>query len=335
MTDERRTATRPVGSSASDQVRLVARVARMYHEQDMRQTQIAERLHISQAKVSRLLSSAVELGIVRTVVSLPLGTHAELEEAIEEHYGIAEVVIADVHGTDPSTLSAVGNAAARYLESTLTKGDVVGISSWSESLLRTIDSMRTVRGTSAESVVQMVGGLGNPRVQVLATHMMERFARILSAEQVYMLTPAVLGSAQAREELVNDPALTSVVSHWKKLSVALVGVGALVPSPMLQHSGNISDNDDRNDLAARGAVGDVCLRYFDRDGALVRSGFDERVMGISAEDYLSVPRRIAVCGGLGKLEAIRAALRGGWANVLITDSVVAESLLEEARTESG
>ena len=39
----------------SEDTRLMTRVARMYHEQGVRQPEIAERLNISQPRVSRLL----------------------------------------------------------------------------------------------------------------------------------------------------------------------------------------------------------------------------------------------------------------------------------------
>ncbi len=40
------------------QIRLITKVARMYHERGIRQTDIAETLHLSQARVSRLLKRA-------------------------------------------------------------------------------------------------------------------------------------------------------------------------------------------------------------------------------------------------------------------------------------
>ncbi|MFD0516707.1 XRE family transcriptional regulator [Paractinoplanes durhamensis] len=55
----------------TDQIRLLTKVARMYHERGMRQPQIAQQLHISQPRVSRLLKRAVDLGIVRTTVIAP------------------------------------------------------------------------------------------------------------------------------------------------------------------------------------------------------------------------------------------------------------------------
>ena len=68
---------------STEHLRLLARVARMYHEQSMRQPEIAAALSISQPRVSRLLKEAVTRGIVRTVVVLPDGVHTDLEEELE------------------------------------------------------------------------------------------------------------------------------------------------------------------------------------------------------------------------------------------------------------
>ena len=55
----------------------------------------------------------------------------------------------DVFGTlfeDPeeAILSAIGASAAHFLESTLYDGEVIGISSWSASLLRMVDALHQV-----------------------------------------------------------------------------------------------------------------------------------------------------------------------------------------------
>src|SRR5829696_105745 len=68
-----------VRAPTGGQLRLITKVARMYHERGIRQTDIAEALHISQARVSRLLKRATELGIVRTIVVAD-GIHTDLEE---------------------------------------------------------------------------------------------------------------------------------------------------------------------------------------------------------------------------------------------------------------
>ena len=54
---------------------------------------------------------------------------------------------------------------------------------------------------------------------------------------------------------------------------------------------------------------------------------DGRVVGIDPQTFRTIPRRVGLAGGERKHEAIRAALLGGWINVLVTDTVTARALL--------
>ena len=314
---------------SDDQLRLMARIARMYHERGMRQADIAEEPHVSQPRVSRLLKRAGEIGIVRTTVALPAGVHTDLEEALEQRYGLGEAVVVDVEGDDDVT-RALGAAAAVYLETTLTGGDTVGLSSWSASLLAAVESMRPAKGSVVDTVVQVVGGVGDPRVQMQATRLIARFAAATGANPVFMPTPGMLGSASGRNTLMADPTVTEVMAIWPQLTTVLVGIGSLEPSPLLRESGNALAERDQEHLLAAGAVGDICLRFFDEDGTPVRSEVDDRVVGIDFDQLRRVPRRVAVAGGARKHSAIRAALRGGWITVLVTDRAEAERLVADA-----
>jgi DNA-binding transcriptional regulator LsrR (DeoR family) len=80
-------------------------------------------------------------------------------------------------------------------------------------------------------------------------------------------------------------------------------------------------------LRARGALGDICLRFFDEQGQRVMTPLDERVIGIRPEQLRMVARSVGIAGGQRKHEAIRGALAGGWINVLITDLGTAEALI--------
>lgn len=298
----------------------------MYHERGMTQVQIAEQLGLSQARVSRLLKEAGERGIVRSVVVLPDGVDAELEDEIERRYGLADVVVVDTAGSvDPSR--ALGGAAARYLDVSLVGADVVGVSSWSGSLVAAVEMMRPQLQPSARQVVQMFGGVGDAAVQVQATRLTGRLAEVLRAQAVYMPSPAIVGNASTREAMLADAAVTPVLESWRAMTVSLVGIGAVEPSPLLQRSGNALSPEESGALVAAGAVGDICLRYFDAQGRSVASPVDDRLMGMAAEEIRAVPRRIAVAGGRAKAAAIRAALLGGWISVLITDEDVARALL--------
>ena len=315
------------------QLRLITKVARMYHERRIRQVDIAETLHLSQARVSRLLKRAAELGIVRTVVAVAPGVHTEVEEALEDRYGLAEAVVVDVEGSDQDIIAALGSAGATYLETTLTGGERIGISSWSQTLLAVVDRMRPLRVPGAESVIQLMGGLGSSSVQTQGNRLLTEFARLVGAIATFVPAPALVGNRTMRESLLNDPAMESVAREWAHITMALAGIGSLPPSPLLRASGNAADVADQDRLHAAGAVGDVCLRFFDSAGNLVPSALDDRVVGIDADTLHKIPRRIGIAGGESKHAAIHAALTGGWVNVLITDTATAAALLQQGNWE--
>jgi len=118
----------------------------------------AAELHVSQPRVSRLLKRAVEEGIVRTVVTAPEGTHLGLEEGLEERFGLTECIVVDSGKADAEIDAALSSAAATYLETTLTGGDVIGLSSWSATWLAAIEQLPAFRTCVATRVVQLFGG---------------------------------------------------------------------------------------------------------------------------------------------------------------------------------
>jgi len=300
----------------------------MYHEQGMRQPEIAERLHLSQSRVSRLLKEAVTLGIVRTVVIPPPGVHSALEDEVRDRYALSDVVIANTVDDGAGLISALGAAGAAYLETTLSADDRVGLSSWSATLLATVDAMTPRSSRFAHEVVQVIGGVGNPPVQVSATRLTDRFAQVTGAEPKFFHAPGIVGTPAARDALMEDPFIQELTAEWKNLDVLLAGIGSVSPSTLLAASGNTLSEADLGRLRGAGAVGDVCLRYFDGDGQLIVTEVDARVVGISSEDLRAVPRKIGIAGGERKLEAIRGAALGGWINVLITDLATACRLVD-------
>jgi DNA-binding transcriptional regulator LsrR (DeoR family) len=78
-----------------DELRLMAKVARMYYRDGLRQVQITDRLNIHQSTVSRLLKRAEKEGIVRMTLSMPSGLHPELEDALQSAYGLQEAIVVD------------------------------------------------------------------------------------------------------------------------------------------------------------------------------------------------------------------------------------------------
>jgi DNA-binding transcriptional regulator LsrR (DeoR family) len=314
----------------ADELRLMTKVARMYHEQGLRQTEIMERLNMSQSTISRLLKRAEKAGIVRITVSVPSGAYPDLEEALQEKYSLKEAIVVDSVEDDDRLVRDLGPAAAYYVETTLRPNDVVGLSSWSAALLAMVDAMQPNARAAGVRVVQVLGGVGNPSAEVHATHLTQRFANLVGGSATLLPAPGVVGSAEARRVLMKDRFVQEAVNLIDTVTLALVGIGAIEPSRLLAASGNVFSSSELDMLRAHGAVGDICLRFFDRNGAPVMTGLNDRVIGMDLGQLRRANRVVGVAGGKRKAQAIRGALVGGLVNVLITDRNTAALLLEES-----
>ncbi|MSW59897.1 MAG: sugar-binding transcriptional regulator, partial [Actinobacteria bacterium] len=311
-----------------ENARLMTKVARLYHEQGLSQPNISSRLHISQSRVSRLLSKATEVGIVRTTVVNTAGVYSELEDLLEKKYAVSEIVIVDTAEGEEQLLKGLGSAAAHYLESTLTGGDRIGISSWSASLLSTVEAMRPKVSKVADEVVQVIGGVGESNAQAFAVRLVGRLSEVTGARVSYLPAPGLVNTPEAARALFANQNIADVLKSVNDLTLLLVGIGSIEPSKLLKESGNSLSEKERKELAKLGAVGDVCMRYFDENGKGLKTNLDKRIIGIQADQLKKIPRRVAVAGGTRKLKAIKAALEGGWVNVLITDYKSARKLAE-------
>ena len=311
----------------------MTKVARLYHEHGVRQAGIVERLGLSQSTVSRLLKRARDERIVRVTVVAPAGVHTELEEQLQQAYGLRDAVVVDVDEADASgerVLKHIGQAAAHYLEAVLQRGEVVGVSSWSRALLAMMDAMPRMPQPTNATVIQMVGGIGDPSKDAHANALTKQFASLVRGEPKYLPAPGVVRSDESRRYFLEDRYVRETLSLFSSISLALVGVGAVAPDYRTSSSAVVFSNPELTRALDRGAVGDLCLRFFNRDGNPVQTALDNAVIGITLEQLRKVRRCIAVAGGTEKIAAIRGALRGGWINGLITDRWTAETLVANA-----
>jgi DNA-binding transcriptional regulator LsrR (DeoR family) len=317
-----------------DELRLMAKVARMYYDQGLRQTEITTRLNIHQSTVSRLLKRAEKEGIVRITLSVPSGAHPQLEEQLQGRYGLREAIVVDSIEDEEQIVRDLGAAAAFYLETTLKASDVIGISSWSGALLATVDAMHPSQRFAGARVVQILGGVGNPGRESHATLLTRRLAHIISGHATLLPAPGVVGSAEAKRVLMKDSFVQEATALLKTVTVALVGIGAIEPSKLLAASGNVFSPQELKALSSKGAVGDICLRFFDAAGKPVATPLNDRVISIDLDALRRIDRVVGIAGGRRKTAAIHGALEGHWVNVLITDVNTAERLLAPAGTDA-
>ena len=313
------------------ELRLLAKVAHFYYEQGLNQAAIAQRLDLSQATISRLIKRATAEGIVRITVTMPLGVYTDLEDRLVETYDLKEAIVADCEAPDDEEdiQRMIGAAAAFYLEGTLKRDGVIGISSWSATLLAMVDALQPIARPMNARVVQILGGVGNPDAEVHAARLTDRLAKLVQGGSVFLAAPGVVGSEESRRVLLDDPYVSNTVDLFDQITLALVGIGSVEPSRLLARSGNVFSAEELQTVREKGAVGDICLRFFDGQGRPVITPLDRRVIGIPLQQLQQIERSVGIAGGGRKHAAIRGALVGRWINVLITDRFTAEALVAE------
>lgn len=314
----------------NDQIRLMAKVARMYHTQSLRQVQITERLSIHQSTVSRLLKKAQEIGMVRTSIATPPGIYPEMEDALEARFNLNQAVVVDCVSTNEEQLARdLGAAGAHLVESSVQPGQVIGISSWSSALFEMINSMQPSKEGVGTTVVQILGGLGDHTAQMHATYLTQRLATLLSGTPVLLPAPGITRSPEARRVLLREDYVQEALALFDQLDTLLVGIGSVEPSKLLASSGNTFSSEELAQLAKKGAIGDICLRYFDSNGVMISSPLLDRIIGIKANQIKKTKRVIAIAGGARKLKAILGVLKGHWVNVLVIDRKTAQAILDK------
>lgn len=314
-----------------DGQRLMIKVARLYHTHGMRQTDIAKRLQISQSRVSRLLGQAEEASIVRTVVAVPQHVHAELEERVEELYGLNEVHIVEAVSDDEAELTKdLAHTMAALLHDVAFEVRTIALTSWSKTMRLMVDVMLPMR-TRCSYVIETLGDLGPPSLQHDTARTTQQFAALTGAQPVFLRTPGVAASREMKELVLStDAHAQKALGMLDAVDLVLVGIGADEVDPDLRPGDNFFTDEQFARVRELGAVGEVCLHFLAADGTPIDSELEDLVVGITRDQLRNARYRWAVAGGARKHRAIRAALAGGWVDTLVTDATTAQYLIQSA-----
>ena len=314
--------------ASAEEIRLLTKVSKLYYEEGLRQDEIVTRLNLSRSKVSRMLQKARDEGIVRITVHEPSGVFTDLETRLENRYRLQEVVVVEAHQPESQAVVSreIGVAAAEYLARTIRTDDTVGIS-WGSTLHEMVAELPPMDFPDVQ-VVQIIGGLGRPESELHATDLCRRMARRLNCQMTLLPAPGIVDDQVTRAAFLSDSHVQNAIKLFSKIQVAFVGIGAPSVHSVVLRDGSIITAEEMENLRGNGAVGDIALRYFDTYGQAVPSEVNQRVIGMDLTELSKIERVVGVAGGPQKADVILGALRGHLINVLITDHVTAQNLLD-------
>ena len=314
-------------------IRLIHKISSLYYSKGFSQQEISERLKISRPRISRLLKKARELGIVQIIVNIPDDHHVDLETKLEKKFNLREVIIVEtsvsesIHENDIK--NSLGFAASKYLERTISDGDIIGMS-WGTTLKSMIENVSYI-STNDVHVVQTLGGVGPADARDHAMDISRRLSIQLDARLTLLQIPGIVSSPEIKKILLTDHRLQANFELFSKINKVFVGIGSLKTNPILNRENKEIPNAILKDILHSKAVGDIGLNFYDINGMEVDTGFKDLFIGMTLEDFKHVDNVVGVAGGVAKFEAILGAVTGGFLDVLITDHATAVKLLRDRK----
>lgn len=304
---------------------LQARVAWHYYVGNLTQQEIAERIGSNRARVNRLLAASRESGLVQVTINSRIAPCVALEEALVKRYALTAAVVVPA-GVDRDTIpAALGIGAAQFLSKELRAGQTVGLG-WGRTIRATLRAMPH-RNYGPLAVVSLQGGL--PHCPSINTFdLVSDFADVCQAEAFLFAAPIYVSSQKARDIILQEDAVRETYERARHADLAVLTCGDLTESLVMTYG--IGNPEQRRALKAAGAVGDLLGHFMDAHGQPIDHPLNRRTVAVSLADLRNIQRVVLVCGGEQKYEATRAALRGGYPSVLVTDENTAQRLCNEA-----
>lgn len=309
---------------------LAGQVARLFFDRQMSKVDIAAKLGISRFRVARLVDLALTEGLVRIEFRDMPRTDLDLAKTLEERWGL-DLCVAVESSSRPGTLPVeVAQAAAAVLDDMISSGVTVGIA-WGSTLSAFVDALPS-RQDSSVTVVQLAGSSVRIIRERAPGELARRLADRLGAACLPLYAPAFVESREVRDTLFRQADLRPTVEAFDRVDIALIGIGALgngrhgAMSSLVQSG--VLTGDELASLREGGAIGDLILSPFDREGRFVARELADRSVSISVEQLARAAHVVALAAGRHKAEAIRGALASGIIRILITDTAAARAIVK-------
>jgi len=304
-----------------------ARAGWLYFVAGNTQDEIAQKLNVSRPTAQRLVSLALSERLITFRLDHPIAACMEIAAQLTNRF---DLLFCDVVPSDPasdSTALGIAESAAGFLEQKLGAKDPIIVAIGTGRTLRAAVELMPRMICHQHKLVSLVGHIS---MQGSASFfdVLARLSDLSQAPHYPMPLPVIVRFPEEREQLQRLEPVLRVLDLAQNADVTLVGIGRMDEQAQLQADGFMSAGE-LDEMRRLGAVGEVTGWAFDAGGKIIRGGTNDRVTSAPRD---IPPKRlvVGVAQGIGKILPIRAALRGGIINGLITNEMTARSVLELA-----
>ncbi|MNJ37138.1 Sorbitol operon regulator [compost metagenome] len=308
-----------------DNIKLMTKICKLYYYESWTQEKIAEKFGISRPIISKMIQKAREIGIVEIIVHDDPQQTTELEKELEMTYRLQQVLVVPTRDLNKELVtSAVGKAAAQFVQKLIKNGDRVGVS-WGNSLYHMVREFPLDKKDDVK-IIPLIGGTGNERTEVHSNHIAYELSKRLGGKCESLYAPSIVETEELHGQIVRLPNIASVLREGEQIDLAIVGIGNPYSMSTMERYGYLNETVLR-ELKELETVADINSRFINRNGEVVDHPINNKVIGIGLEQLKQVDNVVGLAFGLHKIESIKAALTGGYIKMLVTDEATAYKIM--------
>ncbi|GHV39691.1 deoxyribonucleoside regulator [Spirochaetia bacterium] len=302
---------------------LITKAAWYYFLENKTQQAISELLGVSRMRVIRLLDKARQTGVIQFKIRNDNARRMGIEKQLIETYGLKDsYVIPTPADSDTAAVNdAIADAAAMYINAQLPPDAFINIG-YGDTSGKTLNSLAKIAETPI-SCISLTGGV--------SIYLPNTRSNVFNARLFLVPAPLVVSSKEMVGAILAENPVKEVLSMVSLASFTIIGIGGMGENATIVKSGVITKSDFLH-LKMQGAVGDMLCHFFDKDGKMVLTPLENRLVSTSLDVLMNLPNVIAVAAGEEKKEAIKGALVAGYIDTLITNESTAHWLINNGGT---
>ena len=300
-------------------------ISKLYYEQELTQAQIAKSMKISRPAISKLLSEARRLGIVRIEIKSPVESNSDLVSKIKLKFKLKGGLIIPKPPNEALMFRMITSQAAKYLETQIPFSKRIGVG-WCHAIASIADELKAnAQESDRRGVICPLMGSAQNALKWFQTN---ELARIVAEKTgfipFYLHAPAFPLSAVDRQLFIDTKEYLQISELWQDLDMAILGIE---PYPSVPDQATAARFGDL--IKELKPVGMIATYLYDLNGKLIESDNDI-VIRIPLSSLKKAKRVLAIGPSEKGVASTLGALRTGLITHLITDEVTAEHILEVA-----
>jgi len=306
----------------------LVKVAYMYYVDNISQKDIANKMNTSRANIARMLRLCREKNIVEIKINNESSYETFLALDLKNRFNLKDVTVIPDAINNEEAMIQVGKSGATIVNRLLGDGANIGIS-LGTTLYHFVSHMPTSYHQNV-SVVQLVGGSQARPFKTDGINLVDTLATKLGAKAYLIHAPFLVKNEQLKEMLVAEPEVQETLQMMYKIDIAIIGIGSNHYEINALYEQGLLDKGDADNIISPKAVCTICGQQLNSEGAVIECSLNRRVIAFSVAALRSVKNVIALACGKDKVSAIKAALKGGFIDILVTDKKTALGILGTA-----